>query len=106
MQNDRKITITTGSSRKATQWNAQQLQWSELVAKLATPMRGTETLEEYLKLPKPKQDSLKDVGGYVAGTLEGRQRKASAVTGREVVTLIWTTSPPAVRRGSCSGSRD
>ena len=105
MQNDRRITITTGSSRKATQWNAQQLRWSELVAKLATPMRGTETLEEYLKLPKPKQDSLKDVGGYVAGTLEGRQRKASAVTGREVVTLIWTTSLPAVRREPCSGSR-
>ena len=94
MQNDRRITITTGSSRKATQWNAQQLRWSELVAKLATPMRGTETLEEYLKLPKPKQDSLKDVGGYVAGTLEGRQRKASAVTGREVVTLDMDNIAP------------
>ena len=99
MQNDRKITITTGSSRKATQWNAQQLQWSELVAKLATPMRGTETLEEYLKLPKPKQDSLKDVGGYVAGTLEGRQRKASAVTGREVVTLDMDNIAPGGTQG-------
>lgn len=99
MQNDRKITITTGSSRKATQWNAQQLRWSELVAKLATPMRGTETLEEYLKLPKPKQDSLKDVGGYVAGTLEGRQRKASAVTGREVVTLDMDNIAPGGTQG-------
>lgn len=99
MQNDRRITITTGSSRKATQWNAQQLQWSELVAKLATPMRGTETLEEYLKLPKPKQDSLKDVGGYVAGTLEGRQRKASAVTGREVVTLDMDNIAPGGTQG-------
>ena len=99
MQNDRRITITTGSSRKATQWNAQQLRWSELVAKLATPMRGTETLEEYLKLPKPKQDSLKDVGGYVAGTLEGRQRKASAVTGREVVTLDMDNIAPGGTQG-------
>ena len=99
MQNDRKITITTGSSRKASQWNAQQLRWSELVAKLATPMRGTETLEEYLKLPKPKQDSLKDVGGYVAGTLEGRQRKASAVTGREVVTLDMDNIAPGGTQG-------
>lgn len=99
MQNDRKITITTGSSRKATQWNAQRLRWSELVAKLATPMRGTETLEEYLKLPKPKQDSLKDVGGYVAGTLEGRQRKASAVTGREVVTLDMDNIAPGGTQG-------
>lgn len=100
MQNDRRITITTGSSRKATQWNAQQLRWSELVAKLATPMRGTETLEEYLKLPKPKQDSLKDVGGYVAGTLEGRQRKASAVTGREVVTLDMDNIAPGGTQGA------
>ncbi|WP_295216390.1 virulence-associated E family protein [Ruminococcus sp.] len=94
MQNDRRITITIGSSRKATQWNAQQMLWSELVAKLATPMRGTETLEEYLKLSKPKQDSLKDVGGFVAGTLEGKQRKASAVVGRDVVTLDMDSIAP------------
>lgn len=87
MQNDKRITITIGSSRKATQWNAQQMLWSELVAKLAAPMRGTETLEEYLKLPKSKQDNLKDVGGFVAGMLEGSQRKASAVVGRDIVTL-------------------
>lgn len=94
MQNDRKITITTGSSRKATQWNAQQMQWSDLVSKLAVPMRGTETLDEYIKLPKSKQDTLKDVGGFVAGTLEGKQRKASAVTGRDVVTLDLDSIEP------------
>lgn len=94
MQNDRRITITIGSSRKATQWNAQQMLWSELVAKLATPMRGTETLEEYLKLSKSKQDNLKDVGGFVAGTLKGKQRKASAVVGRDVVTLDMDNIAP------------
>lgn len=94
MQNDRKITITIGSSRKATQWNAQQMQWSELVAKLATPARSTETLDEYLKLSKSKQDALKDVGGFVAGTLEGKQRKASAVVGRDVVTLDMDNIAP------------
>lgn len=94
MQNDKRITITIGSSRKATQWNAQQMLWSELVAKLAAPMRGTETLEEYLKLPKSKQDNLKDVGGFVAGTLEGSQRKASAVVGRDIVTLDMDNIAP------------
>lgn len=94
MQNDRRITITIGNSRKAIQWNAQSMLWSELVAKLATPMRGTEKLEEYLRLPKSKQDNLKDVGGYVAGTLEGKQRKASAVTGRDIVTLDMDSIAP------------
>lgn len=94
MQNDRRITITIGNSRKAVQWNAQSMLWSELVAKLATPMRGTEKLEEYLRLPKSKQDNLKDVGGYVAGTLEGKQRKASAVTGRDIVTLDMDSIAP------------
>lgn len=94
MQNDRQTTITVGSSRKATQWNAQRMQWSELVAKLASPMRGAETLEEYLKLSKSKQDNLKDVGGFVAGTLEGNQRKASAVVGRDIVTLDMDNIAP------------
>lgn len=94
MQNDKLITITVGSSRKAVQWNAQRMLWSEFTAKLAAPMRGAETLDEYLKLPKSKQDSLKDVGGFVAGTLEGKQRKASAVTGRDIVTLDMDSIAP------------
>ena len=94
MQNDRQVTITTGNSRKAVQWNAQQMLWSDLVVKLATPLRGTETLDEYLKLPKSKQDNLKDVGGFVAGTLEGKQRKASAVTGRDIITLDMDNIEP------------
>ena len=61
--------------------------WSELVERLKTPTRGTETLGAYLRLPKSKQDGLKDVGGFVAGSLAGSRRKASAVTGRDVLTL-------------------
>lgn len=37
---------------------------------------------EYLQLTKGQQDDLKDVGGFVAGTLSGTRRKANAVTGR------------------------
>lgn len=38
-------------------------------------------------MPKGQQDDLKDVGGFVAGTLNGVRRKASAVAGRDVITL-------------------
>ena len=85
--NDRQITISSAGGRKATQWPAQTLYWSELVEKLRTPVRGTETLADYMKLPKSKQDDLKDVGGFVAGVLEGNRRKASNVSGRDVITL-------------------
>lgn len=31
---------------------------------------GMETIADYMKLPKSEQDELKDVGVFVAGTLE------------------------------------
>lgn len=87
-QNDRVITISAGSNRNAIKWPLQSLYWSEMVEKLRTPARGTETIAEYLALPKSKQDALKDVGGYVAGIIrDGGRRKASAIEGRDILTL-------------------
>lgn len=40
-----------------------------------------------MHMSKPQQDDLKDVGGYVAGSLKDGRRKATAVTGRDVLTL-------------------
>lgn len=94
LHHDRKITISAAGSRKATQWPPQTLYWSEFVEKLKTPVRGTETLAEYLRLKKSQQDDLKDVGGFVAGTLAGHRRKANAVTGRDVITLDLDNIPP------------
>jgi predicted P-loop ATPase len=87
LSNDRKLQISSAGSRKATVWPAQTLWWSELVERLKTPVRSTEPLAEYLNYPKSKQDDLKDVGGFVAGTLEGNRRKANNTIGRDVVTL-------------------
>lgn len=61
--------------------------WSELVERLKTPSRGTETFRKYMSLPKSQQDELKDVGGFVAGTLLNNRRKAGHVIGRDVITL-------------------
>lgn len=87
MQNDRKIIICAAGSRKATFWPAQEIYLSELWEKLRTPVRGTEAQADYLALKKHEQDNLKDVGGFVAGSLAGGRRKADAVTGRDVLTL-------------------
>lgn len=93
MNNDRQIAISSAGSRKATQWPAQTLYWSDLVERIRTAVRGTETLVEYLKLPKRQQDELKDVGGFVAGTLAGNRRKANNVTGRDILTLDLDNIP-------------
>ena len=93
MTNDRQITISVGASRRATRWPAQTLLISELYARLATPARSTETMAAYLAMPKSQQDDLKDVGGYVAGTLNGPRRKAGAVAGRDVLTLDLDSIP-------------
>lgn len=93
MQNDRNITISVGASRKSASWQPRTMMLSELWARLRLPSRSTESMEEYLALPKGKQDNLKDVGGYVAGTLSGTRRKAGAVTGRELITLDLDNIP-------------
>ncbi len=92
---NRQVIISSAGSRKATKWPAQSIWWSELVARLQTPVRGTESLAEYLRMPKSQQDDLKDVGGFVAGSLTGLRRKANAVISRDVVTLDLDNIQPA-----------
>ena len=74
MQNDRIITITVGTSRKAVVWKPENKLLSEFWTALGNVHRSPETLREYLALPKSKQDELKDVGGFVAGTFKGEKR--------------------------------
>ena len=81
------ITIATGKSRKETAWKNREMLWSDLLTKLAETTRTRETLEEYKKLGKPQQDEIKDVGGFVGGTLKGGRRKGDAVVWRQVLTL-------------------
>lgn len=94
MQNDRQITISCGNSRKAVDWRQETLLISELWDKLRVPARGKETVAQYLGLKKPQQDELKDVGGFVGGSLNGPRRKARNVTGRDIITLDFDSIPP------------
>jgi predicted P-loop ATPase len=66
---------------------------SEFWDRLRLPTRGKETLNEYLGMKKGQQDDLKDVGGYVCGTLNGTRRKANNVIGRDVITLDFDNIP-------------
>jgi predicted P-loop ATPase len=93
MNNDRVIQISHGNNRRSTNWQPQTLLLSELWEKLRIPTRGNETLADYLSMKKAQQDDLKDVGGYVCGTLNSPRRKANNVTGRDVITLDLDNIP-------------
>lgn len=87
MNIDRKISISIGASRWSKQWTQTTMLWSELCNRLKTPVRTEETVEEYHQMKKADQGKLKDIGGFVGGTLKGLQRKAINVTGRDLITL-------------------
>lgn len=94
MQYDRRIKITTGTSRKSTAWVGQELYWSDFIGKIAKPLRTQESFAEYKALPKPKQDELKDIGGYVGGLLAGKRRKNENAGERHLITLDADTIAP------------
>ncbi len=93
MRYNRELRISTAGSRKATHWPKSTILWSEFARRLETPVRGTESYEAYLAMPKARQAELKDVGGYVGGTFTGDRRKAGRVEGRDLVTLDLDSIP-------------
>ena len=44
-------------------------------------------MEEYNKLPKAKQDDIKDVGGFILGKLKDNKRRRENVLSRSAITL-------------------
>ena len=90
---DGPINIAVGQSRRSVQWQNRELLWSELVARLAIPERTAETLDEYTAMAKSKRDEIKDVGGFVGGTLKGGRRKAEAIIQRRLLTLDLDSVP-------------
>lgn len=93
MNHDRQIIISTGNSRRDLMWKQTTLTVSELYTRLSTPVRGTETLQEYSHMRKVQQDDLKDVGGFVGGSLNGQRRKANNMVGRDIITLDFDNIP-------------
>lgn len=87
LKNDGALQLAEGRSRWETNWRNRDITWGKMLAKLKQTKRTAETLEEYRALPKPEQDKIKDVGGFVGGTLKGGSRKTQNVLARQIVTL-------------------
>ena len=82
-----KITISVGNSRMDKHWNRLTLPLDEFRERIATTRRTAETVEQYRKLSKAQQDGIKDVGGFVMGTLRDGRRKKDSVISRSGLTL-------------------
>lgn len=79
--------ISTASNRKSKKWKSVELSWSELRERLSKTVRTPETVNEYRRMSKTEQDSIKDVGGFVGGRLLDGRRRRSSVIGRSLITL-------------------
>ena len=71
----RKLKISSGNSRFAKKWINKSITFDDLCEQFKTPVRTTETAEEYPKLPKTERDKIKDIGGIVPGELRDGRRK-------------------------------
>lgn len=87
------INISVGASRRETHWKTESLTWEAFVKRLSTPTRTQESCLEYASMSKVKRDMLKDVGGFVGGTLRDGKRKAESVVSRSLITLDLDNVP-------------
>lgn len=67
IQNDKPLDLAIGNSRKTKAWKNRRMLWSELLSRLKTPTRTSETMAEYKAMGRDQQSQVKDVGGFVGG---------------------------------------
>ena len=79
--------IAVGNSRMDKKWKNREISWEDFCKKVSVTQRTTETVEEYRKLRKGRQDNIKDVGGFVGGHLKEGRRKNGNVLCRSMLTL-------------------
>ena len=91
-----KIQIATGNSRMEKRWNNVEMELDEFIERISHTIRTAETVEQYMKMTKARQDAIKDVGGFVGGRLKGGRRKKDCVEYRTIITLDIDHAVPGV----------
>ena len=56
----RNLKVAYGNSRNAKKWSNKTICYDDLKNRLRTPIRTTETMEEYAKMNKAQRDAAKD----------------------------------------------
>ena len=86
LNHDGEFWISVGKHCFATDWKNQQIMWSRLIKKISVPRRTPETYDEYVNMTRDEQNRIKDVGGFVGGTLKNGHRSGKTVTGRTILS--------------------
>lgn len=81
------LKLYTGNSRMEKNWNYAEMSFDDFKERISRTVRTSETMEQYRKLSKAKQDDIKDVGGFVLGTLMNGLRRKDHVLTRSALTL-------------------
>lgn len=96
MQEEKRLTIATATSRMSKEWTIRAIGWGDLKRKLSFSKDTGETMAEYLALPKEQQDVIKDIGGFVGGSLRDGLRRNGCVESRSLVTLDLDDCPATI----------
>lgn len=91
-----RIQIATGNSRMEKRWNNTEMELEEFRERISRTIRTAETVGQYIKMTKAKQDAIKDVGGFVMGRLKGGRRKKDCVEFRSALTLDMDHAVPGI----------
>ena len=100
VRHDGELAIAYGSSRYETNWKNRQIRWSALLARLRKSMETPETHAEYMKMPRSRQDNIKDIGGFMGGHLKGGRKKKENIETRQIVTLDAESRAEFLKQGN------
>lgn len=93
---DQTVKIAVCNRRTNLKYKNQEQPWSYLKERNRTPIRTSETAEEYKKADKKQRDAAKDHGGFVGGWLKDGRRLAANVLSRGVGALDADRIPAGV----------
>ena len=86
--------IYTASRRTDARFVRASPAWEDLAALLSHPVRTGETCAQFRAMSREQRIRIKDVGGFVGGTLADGLRRANAVRSRCLLTLDADHLPP------------
>jgi putative DNA primase/helicase len=89
MTNNVIFTIASAASSHASRWKNTPTSWEVVAASLSQTVRTDETVKQYFAYTKDKQDKIKDVGGFVGGTLLGGTGVVQTRTGPQQVDYAY-----------------
>ena len=79
--------ISTGRSRMETSWVRKSVTWEALIERLKSCKRTSESVADYKLMTRAQKGKVKDIGGFVGGTIDGGHRKGDSIIARSLVTL-------------------